>query len=57
MAPIWQGGTHDEPALLERAYDSCFRLAAERVNIRTIAFPSISTGIYGYPKRDAPPSP
>jgi O-acetyl-ADP-ribose deacetylase (regulator of RNase III) len=52
VGPIWRTGT-GEPALLEQAYDSVFRLARERDDIRTIAFPAISTGVYGYPKREA----
>ncbi len=46
--PIWQGGHLGEPALLASCYRSCLTLAAEH-NIRTVDFPSISTGIYGYP--------
>lgn len=53
VGPIWQGGERGEPELLERAYESAFARARERDDIRTIAFPSISTGIYGYPKEDA----
>jgi O-acetyl-ADP-ribose deacetylase (regulator of RNase III) len=52
VGPIWRTGT-EEPALLEQAYDSVFRLAREKDDIRTIAFPAISTGVYGYPKREA----
>ena len=46
--PVWRGGTHDEDDLLARCYRSCFALAA-RHKIRTLAFPAISTGIYGFP--------
>lgn len=46
--PVWQGGGLGEPALLASCYRSCLTLAAEH-NIRTVDFPSISTGIYGYP--------
>lgn len=46
--PIWQGGGLGEPSLLASCYRSCLTLAAEH-NIRTVDFPSISTGIYGYP--------
>lgn len=53
VGPIWHGGEHGEAALLERAYESCFELAREQADIRSIAFPSISTGIYGYPKGEA----
>ena len=48
VGPIWQGGSHGEPNLLASAYRSSLQLA-ERNNLRTVAFPSISTGIYGYP--------
>jgi O-acetyl-ADP-ribose deacetylase (regulator of RNase III) len=53
VGPIWQDGTRDEPTLLERAYRSVFRVADEHGDIRSLAFPSISTGVYGFPKRDA----
>jgi O-acetyl-ADP-ribose deacetylase (regulator of RNase III) len=46
--PIWHGGTHGENELLARCYRSCFALAVQH-GIRTIAFPAISTGIYGFP--------
>lgn len=46
--PIWQGGSHGEAALLASCYRSCLSLAAEH-GIRTVDFPSISTGVYGYP--------
>lgn len=46
--PIWQGGGLGEPALLASCYRSCLLLAEEH-KIRTVDFPSISTGIYGYP--------
>ena len=48
VGPRWLGGTRDEPELLERCYESIFRLAAEN-DLRTLAIPSISTGIYHYP--------
>ena len=46
--PVWQGGGLGEPALLASCYRSCLTLAAEH-SIRTVDFPSISTGVYGYP--------
>jgi O-acetyl-ADP-ribose deacetylase (regulator of RNase III) len=49
VGPVWHGGDRGEPALLESAYRASFDLAAENA-VRSIAFPAISTGIYGYPK-------
>ncbi len=49
VGPIWQGGTHGEPDLLESCYRSCCQLALEN-EITSLAFPAISTGIYAYPK-------
>ena len=48
VGPIWHGGEQREDELLASCYRSCFALAEER-GIRTIAFPSISTGAYGFP--------
>jgi O-acetyl-ADP-ribose deacetylase (regulator of RNase III) len=53
VGPIWRGGVGGEAAILEQAYRSSFRLALEEGTIRSIAFPAISTGVYGYPKREA----
>lgn len=50
--PRWRGGKGGEPELLASCYRSCLALAAEH-GFRTIAFPSISTGIYGYPIEQA----
>lgn len=47
--PVWGGGGRGEPRLLDNCYRNSFRLALEQ-GIRSIAFPCISTGIYGYPK-------
>ena len=52
VGPIWQGGRMGEAALLASCYRSCLELAAQR-GIRTVDFPSISTGIYGYPLAQA----
>lgn len=48
VGPIWRGGGHGEPELLAGAYRSCLRLADE-LGARSVAFPAISMGIYGYP--------
>jgi len=53
VGPVWQGGQRGEPELLRRAYQSVFRVARETVGLSSLAFPSVSTGVYGYPKRDA----
>jgi O-acetyl-ADP-ribose deacetylase len=52
VGPVWQGGTHDEAKLLTCCYQSCLRLA-EYHGVTSIAFPSISTGRFGYPVREA----
>ncbi|MDQ2674965.1 MAG: O-acetyl-ADP-ribose deacetylase [Chloroflexota bacterium] len=51
VGPIWRGGSNGEEQLLTAAYRSCLRLADE-LGARTIAFPAISMGIYGYPGPD-----
>jgi len=48
VGPVWNGGTHNEPELLANCYRSCFALAREH-GLKTLAFPAISCGIYGYP--------
>jgi O-acetyl-ADP-ribose deacetylase len=53
VGPIWRGGDHGETRLLARAYETSFRVAREEGSVRTIAFPAISTGIYGFPKEPA----
>ena len=50
VGPTWHGGDRDEIALLARAYHRAFALARDNPEIRTIAFPAISTGVYGFPK-------
>jgi O-acetyl-ADP-ribose deacetylase (regulator of RNase III) len=49
VGPVWTGGSADEPVLLASCYRSCLELAV-RHKIRSIAFPGISTGAYGFPK-------
>ncbi len=50
VGPVWQGGTKNEEQLLYSAYQYSLKLACEH-QVKTIAFPCISTGIYGFPKR------
>ncbi len=52
VGPVYRNGHSGEPALLRSAYQSCLRLA-ESHGIKSIAFPSISTGAYGYPIAEA----
>ncbi len=54
VGPIWRGGRQGEPDLLRGCYRHALRLAAER-DLASIAFPSISTGVYGYPIELAAP--
>jgi len=52
VGPVWSGGTTGEPELLRRCYESVLDLARQH-DVRSIALPSISTGAYGYPIRQA----
>ena len=52
VGPIWQGGRANEAGKLASAYRAVLRLAAEQ-GLRSVAFPAISTGIYGYPADEA----
>jgi O-acetyl-ADP-ribose deacetylase (regulator of RNase III) len=48
VGPVWRGGDQGEPAILASCYRNALRLAAEK-GLRSVAFPSIATGAYGYP--------
>ena len=48
VGPVWRGGTQKEPELLAEAYRNSLKLAVSK-GLKTVAFPSISTGAYGYP--------
>jgi len=52
VGPVWKDGQHGEPALLESAYRRCFEVAHGQ-GLKSIAFPAISAGVYGYPMREA----
>ncbi len=52
VGPVYRGGGHDEAEHLAACYTTCLRLADERL-LERISFPSISTGVYGYPLADA----
>ena len=52
VGPVWRGGTRGEEKLLKSCYSTAMEIAKNQ-NLKTIAFPNISTGIYGYPKAEA----
>ncbi len=52
VGPIYRGGNNNESELLKNAYENSLRVAVEN-NIKTISFPSISTGVYSYPLNEA----
>lgn len=52
VGPVWHGGDRGEAELLESAYRRCFEVAHQH-GLKSIAFPAISAGVYGYPMREA----
>lgn len=52
VGPVWNDGLHGEPGLLRNCYRNSMKLA-EQMGIGSIAFPNISTGVYGFPKQVA----
>lgn len=52
VGPVWNGGNKNEASLLASCYNESLKLAANN-KIASVAFPNISTGIYGYPKKEA----
>jgi O-acetyl-ADP-ribose deacetylase (regulator of RNase III) len=52
VGPVWQGGHQGEAELLASCYRSCLAVA-DRLGAHSVAFPAISTGVYGYPKASA----
>jgi O-acetyl-ADP-ribose deacetylase (regulator of RNase III) len=52
VGPVWKGGDHNEDELLASCYSNCLRIA-DNMKLKTVAFPNISTGVYGFPKARA----
>lgn len=53
VGPIWEGGGRGEPELLRRTYHAVLDIARGEPSVRSIAFPAISTGVYGFPREQA----
>lgn len=53
VGPVWEDGRCGEPELLRRTYQSAFEVARAEPTVRSIAFPAISTGLYGFPREAA----
>jgi O-acetyl-ADP-ribose deacetylase (regulator of RNase III) len=49
VGPVWKGGDYNEDELLASCYRNCLRIA-DNMKLKTVAFPNISTGVYGFPK-------
>jgi O-acetyl-ADP-ribose deacetylase (regulator of RNase III) len=52
VGPVWRGGEAGEPDVLARCYDACLGIARAK-GFRRVAFPAISTGVYGFPRQEA----
>jgi O-acetyl-ADP-ribose deacetylase len=52
VGPVWHGGTRNEPELLASCYRSCLKIVVEN-HLRSLAFPAISCGVFGYPINQA----
>lgn len=52
VGPVWHGGSKGEPELLRKAYRRCFEVAHQN-GLKSIAFPAVSAGVYGYPMAQA----
>ncbi|MDR3793368.1 MAG: O-acetyl-ADP-ribose deacetylase [Terracidiphilus sp.] len=52
VGPVWHGGGRGEPELLAGCYRACYQIAREK-GLKTVAFPAISCGVYGYPVEEA----
>lgn len=53
VGPVWRGGNAGEAGMLQSAYERSFERARQYPDIRTIAFPAISTGVYRFPRQEA----